>query len=115
MSKKCKAYSVSKLGLEPADNRKAFYAGWDAALAVQPAIKQDLTPGQHQCNFPLCQSEDYQQALAEQIKRELYTGEPAQRKPMTDEEIERIYDRYGGNMMNCVRAIERAHGIKGGK
>ena len=33
MSKKCKAYSESKLGLEPADNRKAFYAGWDAALA----------------------------------------------------------------------------------
>ena len=41
--------------------------------------------------------------------------QPAQRKPLTDEEIERIYDRYGGNMMNCARAIERAHGIKGGK
>ena len=35
MSKKCKAYSESKLGLEPPDNRKAFYAGWDAALAQQ--------------------------------------------------------------------------------
>lgn len=35
-----------------------------------------------------------------------------QRKPLTDEEIERIYGRYGGNMMNCTRAIERAHGIK---
>ena len=32
MSKKCRAYSESKLGLEPADNRKAFYAGWDAAI-----------------------------------------------------------------------------------
>jgi hypothetical protein len=32
MSKKCKAYSASKLGLEPTDNRKAFYAGWDAAI-----------------------------------------------------------------------------------
>ena len=32
MSKKCLAYSESKLGLEPADNRKAFYAGWDAAI-----------------------------------------------------------------------------------
>ena len=32
MSKKCKAYSESRLGLQPADNRKAFYAGWDAAL-----------------------------------------------------------------------------------
>jgi len=26
------------------------------------------------CKFPLCQTEDYQQDLAEQIKRELYTG-----------------------------------------
>lgn len=32
MSKKCKAYSESKLGMEPPDNRKAFYAGWDAAM-----------------------------------------------------------------------------------
>lgn len=26
------------------------------------------------CKFPLCQNEEYQQELAEQIKRELYTG-----------------------------------------
>jgi len=32
MSKKCRAYSESKLGLEPADNRKSFYAGWEAAI-----------------------------------------------------------------------------------
>ena len=38
---------------------------------------------------------------------------PPQRKPLTDEEIERIYHRYGGDMINCARAIERAHGIKG--
>jgi len=38
---------------------------------------------------------------------------PTQRKPLTDEEIERIYNRYGGEMINCARAIERAHGIKG--
>lgn len=34
-------------------------------------------------------------------------------KPLTDEQIERIYTRYGGDMMNCARAIEREHGIKG--
>ena len=33
MSRKCRAFSKSKLGIEPADNRKAFYAGWEAALA----------------------------------------------------------------------------------
>jgi hypothetical protein len=30
MSKKARAYSLSKLGLEKPDNRKAFYAGWEA-------------------------------------------------------------------------------------
>ncbi len=160
MSKKCKAYSVSKLGLESADNRKAFYAGWDAALAdignpiteqlaiptvitcpfcssehvpgwlhdynidrgaheEQPAIKQDLTPEQNQCKFPLCQSEDYQQALAEQIKQELYTGETAQCKPLTDEQIKTMWrcsKIYGTNQEKALalaRAIEAAHGIKG--
>ena len=41
MSKKCRAYSESKLGLEPTDNRKAFYAGWDAALAQQAEPVQE--------------------------------------------------------------------------
>ena len=35
MSHKCKAFSASKLGLEPDNNRKAFYAGWDAATQRQ--------------------------------------------------------------------------------
>jgi len=41
---------------------------------------------QHQCKWPTCQSEEYQQALAEQIKQELVTG-AAQRQwvPMTQE------------------------------
>ena len=32
----------------------------------------------------------------------------AQQEPLTDEHIERIYHRYGGDMINCARAIERA-------
>ena len=35
MSKKCKAYGASKLGLTLPDSRKAFYAGWDAAVAAE--------------------------------------------------------------------------------
>ena len=38
------------------------------------------------CKFPLCQNEEYQRGLAEQIKRELYTGQPAQQQePVADE------------------------------
>jgi hypothetical protein len=49
---------------------------------------------QRQCNWPTCQSEEYQRALAEQIKQELVTG-AAQRQwvGLTDEEREAILDR----------------------
>jgi hypothetical protein len=105
-----------------------------------------------QCKWPACQREDYQQALAEQIKRELVgeqpaqqepvawssfdilTGNvkvlwggkptlgplyttPAQRKPLTYEEITAISKQVaeGGpkdSIDRFVRAIEDAHGIK---
>ena len=39
MSKKCRAFSKSKAGLDAPDNRKAFYAGWEAALEQQPAAQ----------------------------------------------------------------------------
>ena len=44
MSKKCMAYSESKLGLLPPDSRKAFYAGWDAALRALRAALAEHTP-----------------------------------------------------------------------
>jgi len=47
-----------------------------ATLATPPAA-------QHQCKWPTCQSEEYQQALAEQISQELVTG-AAQQAPMTE-------------------------------
>lgn len=39
---------------------------------------------------------------------------PKALEPLTDEEIERIHQRYGGDMVNCTRAIERHHGITKG-
>lgn len=53
---------------------------WEAVAADQAmtiALMKAEQPAQ-QCKWPICQSEEYQQVLAEQIKRELYTGEPAQ-------------------------------------
>jgi len=51
----------------------------------------------------------------------LYTSPPAQRKPLTDEEIERIrieqeFDQWAiskGAFKYAARAVEAAHGIKG--
>ena len=44
----------------------------------------------------------------------LYTSPPAQRKPLTDEEIEDLYfDKFSmGELKAFARAIEAAHGIK---
>jgi hypothetical protein len=39
----------------------------EAVATTPPAAQQ-------QCKWPICQSEEYQQALAEQIKQELFTG-----------------------------------------
>jgi hypothetical protein len=53
----------------------------DVALYTTP------TAAQRQCEWPTCQSEEYQQALAEQIKQELVTG--AAQRPwigLTDED-----------------------------
>jgi hypothetical protein len=35
---------------------------------------ESLKLRENRCRFPLCQTEEYQKDLAEQIKRELYTG-----------------------------------------
>jgi hypothetical protein len=35
---------------------------------------ESLKLRENSCRFPLCQTEEYQKDLAEQIKRELYTG-----------------------------------------
>lgn len=91
MSKKCRAYSESKLGLEPPDNRKAFYAGWDAARRA--ALEQEqaepvpagylVSPhGEFKPNFNL-RFTFPPESLDWSIP--LYTA-PPQRKPLTEGE-----------------------------
>ena len=122
MSKKCRAYSESRLGLEPSDNRKAFYAGWDAAihsaLSEQPAQQQEPVACVNGC-----------QGFFK------HSPQPAQRKPLTDDPLQGAVDwlleadgeyfctatvqrtlRIGYNRAKrlCDTAKERAaHGIKG--
>ncbi len=47
----------------------------------------------------------------------IYTSPPA-REPLTEDEIERLIQTYSGygqdDFVSVTRAIERAHGIKGG-
>ena len=101
VSKKCKAYSVSKLGLAAPDNRKAFYAGWDAA------IEQALTPGEpvawmhtgghvHVRN-PQWPPKTAALYTAEKGWTPLYTAPQPQREwvGLTDEEWQDLSDRYG--------------------
>jgi hypothetical protein len=48
---------------------------------------------ENSCRFPLCQTEEYQKDLAEQIKRELYTGSQRTHQwvDLTDKQIESIF------------------------
>ena len=73
---------------------------------------------QHQCKWPTCQSEEYQQALAEQINQELVTG-AAQRQWVGLTKYEGAECWYGKNCLEqrppfdgYAEAIEAAHGIK---
>lgn len=60
MSNKCRAFSKSRLGLEPVDNRKAFYAGWDAALNIENAKNYLATHGYTSTKENLAELEDSQ-------------------------------------------------------
>ena len=62
-------------------------------LAREDERKARSQPEQ-QCNWPTCQSDDYQQALSEQIKRDLVGEQPAQRKPLTDEQVDAEFDAF---------------------
>jgi hypothetical protein len=46
----------------------------NTAIEMIDAILKEHSAAQHQCKWPTCQSEEYQQALAEQINQELVTG-----------------------------------------
>lgn len=119
---KAKAYIVHRAMCEP----ELEWSKPKDCLSADPLY---TTPPQHLCKFPLCQNEEYQQALAEQITQELYTGTP-QRKPLTDADIKLVmdgrgeegdedyikpaFDPYGiseGDLIDFARAIEQAHGI----
>jgi hypothetical protein len=65
MSKKCKAYSASKLDFAPHDNRKAFYSGWDAAIA-QHQPRKPLTDEEMRA---LWESHGYKSALCMRFAR----------------------------------------------
>jgi hypothetical protein len=84
MSKKCVAYSESKLGLESTDNRKAFYAGWDAAeKEVEEEVKK-LHAEIHQITHQLY---DYRAAFMKARDRKWVS--------LTDEEIKEIVGPWG--------------------
>ena len=97
-----------------------YNQGWNDCQKKTKAELDKLytsPPASNQCKFPLCQNEDYQQALAEQIKQALYTGEPAQRKPLTPEWyaqwIRNNYQDYWNIATLCDEMTKAAHGIKG--
>jgi len=94
---------------------------WDAYNADQmrayalAALAQPVPDAT--CNFPLCQSKEYQSMLAAQIHSELYTGAHPQRVPLKDSEVASCWSLTPWNadlktrVFHFARVIERAHGI----
>lgn len=80
--------------------------------AAQPAPEQYTALEQALTRLQKRYGELEAKVAAQPTTKESLTVQPAL-KPLTDEQIEQIYLRYGGEMINCTRAIERAHGIKG--
>ena len=83
-----------------------------AGLAEQPAQQQEPVAYMDVCEKGQMSDLRFWSEPDNRHQVPLYTSPPAS-KPLTDEQIERIFVRYGGDMMNCARAIEREHGIKG--
>ena len=79
------------------DHRKAITALREEL--AKPDFWEGYVPEPaHQCKWPTCQSEEYQQALAEQIKRELVGEQPAQQDPKID--IYRSFEQWKrGNVL----------------
>ncbi|MFY7925085.1 MAG: hypothetical protein ACOVN5_04690 [Aquidulcibacter sp.] len=71
----------------------------------QGYVPEPVKPAQ-QCKWPTCQSEEYQQALAEQIKRELVGEQPAQRTWVGLTEPERLacYDLNPARFASAIEA-----------
>ena len=114
MSKEATARSAMK---RTVDKIKSTF--WEGYLPEPVKPRGEATLAQ-QCKWPTCQSEEYQQALAEQIKRELVGEQPAQRTweewfkwwrtskvaDSTEAEID------FADFMLIVRAVEAEYGIK---
>ena len=86
------------------------------AAAGPVAVPADRWPGDDNIGSPFnaCQHRDYCLSL-----KAAAPAAPAA-QPLTDEQIEAIFaEQYGAtlpeHLIGCARAIERAHGIKGGE
>lgn len=80
----------------------------------------EIVADQHQCD----KLNEHHGALGKEAKLPLYTTpqptqtvQPAGREPLTDEQIKGLIEEgvFFGNCKEIVRAIEAAHGIKGGQ
>lgn len=105
MSAKCKAYSKSKLGLEPPDSRKAFYAGWDAAIAEAEQEVPHCNAGPDHCQQCADEKEAEQAQPVAWVSRGL--NDLTFSKPDDGEGIDWV-------PLYTSPPIEVAHGIKEG-
>lgn len=83
--------------------------GWLPMAAQQPAPVQEPD----QCNWPACQTEQYQQGLADHVANELVGQQPRKVVKLSDSEIVAVrnrefYENTSQGVSKFARAIEQA-------
>jgi uncharacterized protein YcaQ len=91
MSKKCRAFSISRVGLEVPNNRKAFYSGWEAAMECMMNDESHLPVSEQSLVFRLRKRAEIRRQI--QDRKSVLEGKPDRIADLLEEaanEIERL-------------------------
>jgi hypothetical protein len=86
---------------------EAYAVGYSNGMTEGYEAGKAYAAAQHQCKWPTCQSEEYQQALAEQINQELVTG-AAQRQwvDLTDDDLVACSDSQKATVLYFMKKLK---------
>jgi hypothetical protein len=106
---------------EPDDKEVLGFNGWGFPIEPPPKQEQSVSVGEPVAWMREDATLRFAQGMIFAVGQPFYTT-PQQRKPLTDEQLEVIWENHQfnsrpsevsfANRMNLMRAIEAAHGIK---
>jgi hypothetical protein len=86
---------------------EAYAVGYSNGMTEGYEAGKAYAAAQHQCKWPNCQSEEYQQALAEQISQELVTGAAQwQWVDLTDDDLVACSDSQKATVLYFMKKLK---------